>query len=143
MAAVRAEAPVFAEAVTVTVPLFEPETGETVSHVGSLLLTVQDVLEVIVNVCCCPSAAKFKVFGDTVRVGFVVPATCVTLIVRVVTPVPFIVTMAFRAVLYGFAAAVTVTVPLFAPEAGETVSHVGSLLLTVQAVLDEIVNDCC
>ena len=46
---VRCVVPVLAPVVTVTVPLLEPEAGETV-HQFALLLTVQLVLEEIVNV---------------------------------------------------------------------------------------------
>ena len=48
MIAVRCE--VDEEAVTLIVPLFEPEVGEIVSQDESSLLTVQLVFEVIVNV---------------------------------------------------------------------------------------------
>ena len=49
MVAVRSDVEVLAGAVTVIVPLSEPEDGKTVSHVASQL-TSQLVLEVMVNV---------------------------------------------------------------------------------------------
>ena len=48
--AVRCVVPVLLVAVRATVPLFIPETGETVSH-EALLLTVQFVLDVMVINC--------------------------------------------------------------------------------------------
>ena len=45
---------VVAVAVTVTVPSLEPEVGETVSQDGASLLTLQLMLDVIVNVFCSP-----------------------------------------------------------------------------------------
>ena len=41
-----------------------------------------------------------------------------------------------------FEVAVTMTEPLFEPEAGETVSQV-ALLLTVQLILEDMVKICC
>ena len=55
------------------------------------------------------------------------------------TPVPLMVMVAVRSVMPVLAVNVTVTVPLFEPEAGETL-HQLWLLLTVQFVLEEIVN---
>jgi len=80
---------------------------------------------------------------DKVRVGSEEVPVCVTVMVLAVTPVPLIVMVAVRAFAAVLAEAVTVTVPLFEPETGETVSHVGALLLTVQFVLDVIVNVFC
>ena len=128
-----------AAAVNVTVPLLAPVAGETVNQV-SLLPTVQFVLEVMLNDCCPETEEKLSAFGDTVSVG-VAPA-CVTLMVCAVTPVPLTVIVAVRCVVPVLAAAVTVTVPLFVPVDGETVSHV-SLLPTVQFVFEVMLNDCC
>lgn len=79
MVAVREEALALTAAVTVIVPLFEPEAGETDSHVGELLLTVQFVLEMIVNDCCWPVDGKLIEVVDKLMVGDV--PTCVTFIV--------------------------------------------------------------
>ena len=56
---------VLAVAVTVIVPSLLPEAVETVSHDASLL-TDHVVLEVIVKVCCPPTAAKFNEVAETV-----------------------------------------------------------------------------
>src|SRR5262245_16440084 len=69
MVAVRAEVLVFPCAVTVTVPLFEPDVGLTVSHAW-LSVTVQLVLDVMLNVpVLFAAAARFRVPGDTERVA--------------------------------------------------------------------------
>ena len=127
------------EAVTVTVPLFAPVFGEIVSHVGSSLLTVQFVLEMTLKVRCWLAEVKLKEFCDTVSAG-IAPA-CVTLIVLGVTSVPLTVIVAVRCVKPVLAVTFTVTVPLFAPVAGDTVSHV-SLLLTIHSVLELMLKLC-
>ena len=67
--AIRAEVLMFACAVTVTDPLFEPEVGLTVSH-GLLSETVQLVLEVMSNVPALFAAAStFNVLGATESVA--------------------------------------------------------------------------
>ena len=71
-----------------------------------------------------------------------VASACVMLTVCGVTPVPATVTVVVRGLVPVLAAAVTVTVPLLLPEAGDIVAH-ESLLLTVQSVLAVIINDCC
>jgi len=75
---------------------------------------------------------------DSVRIEDA-PA-CDTLMVRAVTPVPLTVIVAVRCVVLEFAVAETDTELLFAPVAGETVSH-ASLLLTDQLMFDVISND--
>ena len=57
-----------AVALTVTIPLFVPEDGETVSHV-SLLPTVQFVFEVMSNVIFSAVEAKLSEVADTVKLG--------------------------------------------------------------------------
>ena len=99
MIATRAVVLVLAATVTDIVPLFEPEVGEMVSHSGALLLTVQFVLEVIVNVCCCPVAAKTIPLVDKVRFGADDAPDCVTVMVLAVTSVPVTVMVAVRAVV--------------------------------------------
>ena len=74
---------------------------------------------------------------DSVRIEDA-PA-CVTLMVCAVTPVPLTVIVAVRCVVFEFAVAETDTELLFAPVAGETVSH-DSLLLTDQLMFDVISN---
>ena len=140
--AVRADTSVLADAVTVTAPLFVPEAGETVSHAGALLFTVQLVLEVIINVFCWLSDVKLIELVEIINSVLVELPDCKTVMVCAVTPVALTVMVAVRAVAAVLAEAVTVTVALFVPEAGETVSHVGALLLTVQSVLDVTVKDC-
>jgi hypothetical protein len=57
-----------------------------------------------------------------------------------VIPPPETVIVAVRWLVDTFAEVVTVTVPLLAPEAGETVAQ-DSELVTVQPVLEETAND--
>ena len=79
-------------------------------------------------------------YSDKVRVGVACAGgSWVTLIVRGVTPVPLIVIVAVRCAVPIMAEALTVTVPLLEPVAGETDSHV-SLLLTVQFIFDVMSN---
>jgi hypothetical protein len=68
--AVRELAPVFAEfAVTVIVPLFEPDTGDTSSQLA-LSRILQVVLEVMANVPVDPEVDPSEMLdGDTVNVG--------------------------------------------------------------------------
>ena len=107
---------------TVTVLLFAPEEGETVSHV-SLLLTVQFIFEVMSKVLLSAMEVKLSEVADTVKVGLSVEPDCVRLMVWEVTPAPLTVIVAVRCVVPVLAAALTVTVPLFAPEDGEKVSQ--------------------
>ena len=55
MVAVRSDVEVLTGVVYETVPSFDPESDETVSHVASLL-TVQFVLELMVNEYVLPEA---------------------------------------------------------------------------------------
>ena len=69
--------PVFAEvAVHVIVPLFDPETGDTLSHAASSVM-LHVVFEVILNVPEDPEAGSSVILvGDTFKIG-VVPAVYV------------------------------------------------------------------
>jgi hypothetical protein len=60
--------PVFAEvAVTVIVPLFVPETGETLSQLASSVI-LHDVFDVILNVPVDPEAEPIEILvGDTFK----------------------------------------------------------------------------
>lgn len=58
--AVREDAPVFSEVKTIMTLLFEPEAGDTCSHAGALPVTVQPVLDVMLNDCCPPVDVKFR-----------------------------------------------------------------------------------
>ena len=136
MVAVRCDTDELAVALTVTVPLFEPEDGEAVSQDVALLLTVHLVSEVMDNSFCPLAAEKLKEFVDTVKDA----ADCVTLMVCMMSP-PVTVMVAVRCEADVFPAAVTVTVPFSEPEFGETVSQDVSLLLTVQFTLDVTVKD--
>jgi hypothetical protein len=90
-------------------------------------------LEVTVNVPVLLAAAlTFKVVAETVIVGVI---ACVMVTVCDVTPVPEIVTVAFRAAVVVLSVAVNVIVPLFIPEAGLKVSQVW-LLTAVQPILE-------
>ena len=139
--AVREEAPVLAAAVMVTVPLFEPLAGETVSHEASLP-TSQLVFELMLNDCCSPAAEKSRDVTDTVRAGVAAAASCVMLIVFDDTPVPLTTTVVVLWVAPVLTAAVNLTVPSLAPDDGETVSH-EALLRTFQLMLALTVRDCC
>ena len=86
---------------------------------------------------------KLSEVADTVKVGLSVAPGCVTLMVRGVMPVPLTVIVAVRCVVPVLVEAMTVTVPLFAPEDGETVNHVGASCATVQFVFEVILNNCC
>ena len=92
----------------------------------------------MLNVCCDAVALKFNEVVDTVKAP-----SCVMSMVCVSTPVPLIVIIAFRSAALVLAAIDIVTVPLFAPVVGATVTHDGALLLTVQLVLDVMVNVSC
>ena len=128
------------EAVTVIVPLEESEDGEMVSHDSEpeLLLTFQLTFDVTVTGFDSPEWIKLKEDGETSKLG----AFCVTLIVCGITPGRLLSTVmvADRSDDDVLVAAVTVIVPLFVPDDGDTVSH-EALLLTDQLILDEIVND--
>ena len=93
--------------------------------VKTSLFNVAFIVEVKSHVCSWPCAAA-----------------CVTLMVCVVTPIPLTVIVAVRGVVAILAVVVTVTVPLLLPEVEVTVAQVASLL-TVQSVLDVILNDFC
>ena len=96
----------------------------------------------MLKVSCWLAEIKLSVVADNIKLGLAALPDCVTLMVCTVTPVPLTVIVAVRCVVPVLAAAVTVTVPLFVPEDGETVSHV-SLLPTVQFVFEVMLNDCC
>ena len=140
--AVRCDVPVLVAALTVTVPLLEPVAGATVSHV-SLLLTIQFIFEVMSKVLFSAVEEKLSEVADTVKVGVSVAPGCVTLMIWEVTPEPLTVIVAVRCVASVLAVALIVTEPLFAPEDGETVNHVGASCAIVQFVLEVILNDCC
>ena len=76
MVAVRWDIDVLGVAVTVTVLLPEPIVEEAVSQ-DSIIEIAQLELDVIVNVFCSPAATKLNEFGDTVKVGVGVNASCV------------------------------------------------------------------
>ena len=140
MVAARWEVDVLTVAVTFIVALFEPEEGNTVSHVAVSLLTFQFVLDRILNVLCWPDDVKLKEDSDTFSVT-AVPA-CVTLMVCVL-PLPVTVMIAVRSELDVLVAAVTMIVPLLEPEDGDTVNQDEAPLLTLQLMFDVIVNDFC
>ena len=136
--AVRCEAEVLAVFATVIVALFDPDDGETVSHVSELC-TVQLILDEMVNVLFPAADVKLNEPVDKDKDG--TKASCVTSTVRVTSP-PLTVIVAVRGDVNVLAAAVTVIVPLFLPEVGETVSHV-SALCTSQLMSDSMLNDFC
>jgi hypothetical protein len=133
--AVRATALVLAVTVKVIVPLFDPEAGLTVSHVPELD-TLHPVLEVMLNVAVLLAPAFIvNVAGETDKLGI----ACVTVIVWIGTPAAVTFTVVVRATALVLAVAVKVTVPLFDPEAGLTVSHVPELD-TLHPVLEVMLN---
>ncbi len=124
-------------AVRVTVALPEPFAGLAVSHVW-LLETFHEVFDVMPNVCVLFADAPIvSAFVETDNVGL--PASCVTVMVCELTPVPETVTVAWRVVIFGFACAVKVTEALPEPLAGLAVNHV-SLLETVHETVERILN---
>ena len=87
-----------------------------------MLDTVHAIFEVIPKeLALFKVAATLNVVGDTVKLD---AAACVTVTVLLVTPLPDMVTVALRVLAEVFAAAVTVMVALFEPEAELTVNHV-------------------
>jgi hypothetical protein len=70
--------PVFAAfAVTVIVPLFEPETGDTSSQLA-LSVILQEVFDVILNVPLDPEAEPSEILvGDTFKDGVGAPVVYV------------------------------------------------------------------
>ena len=124
MFAVRCE--VVAVAVTVIVPLFEPEAGETVSQDEALLLTLQLILDEIVNCFCSPELEKLNEFNETDKLEG--KGCCITLSVFPVTPSTLLLTVivAVRESVFVFGLAITLTVRLFEPYDGDTVSHEAS-----------------
>ena len=73
MVPVREAVPVLVDTETVAVPSFVPEVGCTVNHEVSLLLTVQLVLDVMVNVFCWLSEEKFIEAVDKTKLGVACP----------------------------------------------------------------------
>ena len=124
---------VFAAAVIVKLPLFEPLDGDTVSHVAALLEaeTVHETLDVTDTVVFAADADGDHDVGLTVRIG----AACVTDIV-LVNPPPETVTVPLLEAAPVFAAALIVKLPLLEPLDGDTVSHDVELLETVHETLD-------
>ena len=123
-------------AVTVTDAFPESDNGLTVSQDGMPVI-VQLVFDVTVNVLFPPVPAKLSVTGDTVKDSNL---ACVTATVRVM-PSPVTVISAFRSVVAVLAVVVTVTVPLFVPVDGLTVSQAADdSFSTVQLTLDETSN---
>ena len=143
MFAVRCDSVVLALAVAVTVPLFVPEAGVTVSHDVALLLADQPALEVMVKECCSPEDAKSNEVGETVRVAD--PAACDTAMVCSGTPVTSLLTVivAVRPAVVVLALAVTDMAPLFVPADCDTVSQLEASLLTLHRSLELTVNSCC
>jgi hypothetical protein len=122
---------------TVTVPLLEPEEGDTVSQ-SALSVIVQDVFEVISNVPLDPeTGANETVAGDIERI--MVPVW-VMVTVWSVAPEAETVTVAIRSAAFILTElAVTVIVKLPEPEAEETVSQ-SALSVIVQDVFEVIIN---
>jgi hypothetical protein len=83
--AVRVFSVVLAAAVMLTVLLFVPDAGETLTQ-ASEPAAVQLVFDCIVISCEPPSAAISTSVAETVRVGVMPTAGCVTRIVRVMPP---------------------------------------------------------
>jgi hypothetical protein len=131
--AVREEVDVLAWVVTVIVALPELAVVDKVSQEASPLLTVQLVLEVIVNGRGSPEDEKFNEDGETSKTG-VIP-TCVTFTIRFIPPALMMI-VAVREEVDVLAAAVTVIVLLLEPEDEDRVSHVAVPLLTVQLALE-------
>jgi hypothetical protein len=133
--AVRAVVPGLADAVKVTVPLFEPDAGFNVNQ-ASELAELHPVLEVIVNVALLLASALTFISEEEINRAGAVP-DCVTLIVWDEVPAPDIVTVVVRTSHSVFAVAVKVMDPFPEPDSGLTVSQV-SELATFQLVLDVI-----
>jgi len=74
MVAVRAEVEPFAAAVTVTELLLKPLAVENVSHEAEDV-TFHVTLDVTLNVCEAPAAAKLSVVGETDSEGAAVTVT--------------------------------------------------------------------
>jgi len=133
MVAVRSETDVLAVALTVIVPLFDPEDGDTVSQEEALLTAVQLVLEVTVKVPCWIGAVKLNEDCETVSTG-VAPACVTTMFCD--NPFPLRVRVAVRGDKDVLTVVLTVTVVSFMPADGVTTSHVAEFLVIDQLVLD-------
>ena len=133
---VREEVEVLADAVILTLPLFEPDDDERVSH-DTLLLTDQLTLDVMLILCEEPDAVKLNDDGETVKTG--TRASCVTIIVSfVLTPILTSIVAVLTEVEV-LAAAVTLIVVFLEPDVSDTVIH-EALLLTFHVVLEVMVN---
>jgi hypothetical protein len=133
--AVREEVDVLAWAVTVIVALLVLAHNDTDNQDALPLSIVQVELAEMVKVLCPPAYAKSSSVGETDRA---VPA-CVTEMVRVIPP-PLMVIVAVRWDTAVLAAAVMVIVALLEPVVVDSVSQEASPLLTVQLVLEVMVN---
>jgi hypothetical protein len=110
-----------AATVRMIMPFPFPEAGLTVSH-GWSDSAVQAIFEVTERVSALPAVdSRVAVAGVTDNIA--PAADWVIVIFWVITPVPDTVTVAFRAVVCGLAAAVRMIVPFPFPEAGLTVNH--------------------
>jgi hypothetical protein len=135
--AVLVAAKVLAVAVKVITPLLKPLAVPTVNHAW-LLATVQLVFEVMLKLAVLFAAdATLKVVVDRLRLA--VAASCVTIMVLSVTPVPDTVIVAILVAAKVLADAVKVIAPLLEPLEVPTVNHAW-LLLTVQLVFEVILN---
>ena len=131
MVAEREVVPVFAMTFTVIVASLEPEVLLTVHH-DWLLLTVQELLEVMVKVWLLAVLVKDRLLLFTVSVAE--DPTWETLISRVIPP-PFMVMVAERGVVPVFAVTFTLIDAWTEPEVMLTVHH-DWLLLAVQEMLE-------
>jgi hypothetical protein len=135
--AVLVAAKVLAVAVKVITPLLKPLAVPTVNHAW-LLATVQLVFEVMLKLAVLFAAdATLKVVVDRLRLA--VAASCVTIMVLSVTPVPDTVIVAILVAAKVLADAVKVIAPLLEPLEVPTVNHAW-LLLTVQLVFEVILK---
>ena len=132
-------APVFALTSMKIVPLPDPEDGETVSHDVALLDAVQDTFDVIFADVPPANEGGFQDVRDTssddvVGGGAAVPAW-VTVTVFVIPP-PVTVIAPVLAVVFVLAAAISVSMALPVPFAGETVNHDDALLVALHDTFD-------
>ena len=92
----------------------------------------------MLKVFCSPKDEKNSAVVDNSKIG--AGAYCVTFMVCAVTPVPLTAKIPVRGETPVLVDTETVTKPPFAPEVGSTVNQDSALLLTVQLVLEVMVN---
>ena len=125
---------VFAVTLSTRTPLPEPPAGETVSHDGASLMTVQVTLEVTATLVAFAVGPGAQVDEPKVRIGADTPS-CVTMIV-LVRPPHVTVMVPVRLDAPVFSNASMSNVPSFNPLLGVTISQDEVPFVTVHDILE-------